>query len=87
MRKKNGLSKYEPPRARDLSGLSVRGDGPTPMGICTTGFSPTSASCTHGPYPAQQDLCFPWGVAPEIGYCESGSVVAHGCFPGSFVSP
>lgn len=64
MAKSNRLS-YEPPRARDLTGLSVSGQ--EPLGTCTTGWYPY-ASCNQGtddgtvPFP-----CNPQGSIPDTG--------------------
>ena len=86
MRKKNELPKYESPSARDLTGLSARGDGPTPMGICTTGSTPSVYTCSPvGSMPKQDPAaCTPYGLAAGIGKCSTGHVDATGCGPGSY---
>jgi len=48
MDKKNKQNKYEPPLARDLSGLGAMGGGIRPMGSCYNGPYPYH-SCVTGP--------------------------------------
>ena len=69
---------YEPPRARDLSALSVSGQGPA--GMCLNGSGLTSDNCTSGPSPVG-GKCDPNGVSPDYGYCNIGGAAAEGCFP------
>ena len=69
---------YEPPRARDLSALSVSGQGPA--GACFNGYALTSGECRDGTAPVG-GTCYPNGVSPDIGYCTIGNVAVEGCFP------
>ena len=76
MKKKDKRPPYEPPLARDLSILSVRGDGPSPLGVCTSGLNPWN-ECAAGT------------AAPPPADCTVGDVVGGGgepCVDGGFAS-
>jgi hypothetical protein len=72
---------YEPPRARDLSSLSVSGAGVGPSGMCIDGSKLTFQECSTGTGPLGGN-CDPNGVSPQYGYCSHGDVAVEGCISG-----
>jgi len=83
--KKMQLPLYEAPIARNLSGLSVQGQGnPNPYASCQSGTGVISPGCATGPSPVAVGLCSPVGnlvtVAPT---CRAGDHALEGCWSGS----
>ena len=71
---------YEPPMARALDGLSVRGQ----EGICQIGNIPIVFECATGLDPQQDPAaCQPTGLLPERGRCTTGGNAVEGCVSGS----
>ncbi|MGB2963634.1 MAG: hypothetical protein WBB69_06575 [Anaerolineales bacterium] len=67
-------TRYETPRARDLSALGVSG------GQCISGTALTSEVCRDGLTPVGGN-CAPTGGQPEQGYCDFGGLATEGCWP------
>lgn len=75
--------RYEPPFARDLSGISAAGQSEL-EGLCYPGSSPITASCEPGSNPSQNPAsCSPTGLVPNLGRCTTGGNAAEGCVTGS----
>lgn len=73
---------YVKPQAMNLSGLGVVGT--EFLGICASGNTPTTSTCTDGVNPYQTSMaCQPTGYTPDIGGCKAGSNVANVCAYGS----
>ena len=83
----NKKHRYVRPQARDLSAMSVSGQGCAtgdgvigPMGQCITGTALTSDTCAGGSTPPGGN-CAPTGGQPQQGYCDVGGLATEGCWP------
>jgi hypothetical protein len=74
---------YQPPVARDLSGLAAH--GAKPSGACITGRSVYNTQCSDGNtvQGTNPDTCSPFGAGVGSADCSGGGNGIVGCYTGS----
>ena len=84
MNNKNKHRTYEPPRVLNLSGLSVKGDHPGPLGTCVNGYYPYTGCSAGDGYTPVGTGCVD-GSAPTEPKCSAfGSAANSACTGGGF---
>ena len=74
---------YEPPIARDISGLSAMGKkGPKPLSLCIAGHTIVDNSCVEGATVGSPGICDVGSAQGTNPQCSAGTSGSRGCISG-----